>query len=89
MKKYSLLVIGWNAYIGHIADFIRNLKKANPSIEISLLTSKPSLKEVPDDVIKNTNEIICFKYYSGRIKKGFIIRQLNKMFFFTDIHTAF
>lgn len=82
MKKYSLLVIGWNVYIGHVTEFIRNLKKTNPNVEISLLTSKSSLAEIPEDIIKNTSEIMCFKYYSGRIKCRVLAEFVNRLYFF-------
>ena len=84
MKKYSLLVIGWYAYIGHVAEFIKNLKKTNPNVEISLLTSKPSLAEIPEDIVENTSEIVCCRYYSGRIKCRFLAEFINRFYFFWD-----
>lgn len=88
MKKYSLLVIGWNVYIGHVAEFIRNLKKINPNVEISLLTSKPSLADIPEDIIKNTSEIICCKYYSGKIRIRHLTKIINKLCFLWDFICA-
>ena len=61
MKSYKILIIVWNAYVGHVQEFIINLKKANPNVEISLLTSEPSLDSVPKEIIENTSEVLFFQ----------------------------
>ena len=81
MKRYSILIIAWYASITHVSEFIRNLKKTNPYVEISLLTSKPSLNDIPKETIENTSEIICFKYYSGKSKNR-LIKGLFTRFYF-------
>jgi hypothetical protein len=81
MKAYRLLIIAWYVGIDHVSEFIRNLKKANPSVEICLLSSKPGLEAIPEDVIKNTSEIICFKYYSGKVKSKLVAECVNRFYF--------
>lgn len=81
MKKYRLLVIAWYASISHVSEFIVNLKKCNPDVEISLLTSKPSLNDIPEETIENTSEIICFKYYSGRLNNRLIAGLVTRFYF--------
>lgn len=81
MKSYKILIVAWYAGIFHVSEFIRNLKKTNPFLEISLLTSKPTLKEVPEDVIACTSEILCFKYYSGKVKCRLFGELINRFYF--------
>lgn len=64
-----------------MSEFIRNLKKANPSVDISLLSSRPSLEAIPEDVIENTSEIICFKYYSGKVNNRLLEEIVNRFYF--------
>ena len=81
MKHYRMLIIAWYASITHVSEFIRNLKKSNPDVEISLLTSRPNLDAIPRETIENTSEIICFKYYSGRSKNKFIVGLATRFYF--------
>ena len=81
MKGYRLLVIAWYAGITHVSEFIKNLKSCNPCAEVSLLTSKPSLNEVPKELIESTVEIFCCKYYSGHIKNKLIAGLVTRFYF--------
>lgn len=81
MRRYKLLIIAWYASINHISEFIRNLKRINPNVEISLLSSRPGLDAIPEDVKENTTDITCVKYYSGRIKSRRIAGLLNRFYF--------
>lgn len=81
MKSYKLLIIAWYADISHISEFITNLKKSNPDVGISLLTSRPTLAEIPKDAIDNTSEIICFKYYSGKCRNKLIAGLVTRFYF--------
>lgn len=81
MKGYKLLIIAWYADISHVSEFITNLKKSNPAVEISLLTSRPSLAEIPKETIENTSEIICFKYYSGNYRNKLIAGLITRFYF--------
>lgn len=100
MKKYSLLIIAWYANIFHISEFIRNLKKTNSHVEISLMTVYGP-KSIPEDVKALTAEIVCFRECSKKIKNAFFrecinlflfiftfIRQSKKRYNIVDIHYA-
>ena len=80
MKKYSLLIIAWYANIFHVAEFIRNLKKYNPCVEISLMTIY-KMDSIPEDVKENTSEIIVFKSFSKEIKNRFLRECINIIYF--------
>lgn len=69
-KKYSMLMIGYQCYPGHVADFTRHLKKANPAVDISLVTTYP-LEYFPKDIADNTEHIyfIPFILKWKRIRK--------------------
>ena len=81
MKRYKLLIIAWYADISHVSEFITNLKKSNPDVEISLLTSKPTLAEIPKETIESTSEIICFKYYSGKCHNKLVVGLVTRLYF--------
>ena len=81
MRRYKLLIIAWYASINHISEFIRNLKKTNPNVEISLLSSRPGLDAIPDDVKENATEITCVKYYSRTIKNRKIAELVDRFYF--------
>ena len=81
MRSYKILIIAWHASINHISEFIRNLKKTNPNVEISLLSSRPGLDAIPDDVKENATDITCVKYYSGRIKNRRFARLVDRFYF--------
>ena len=83
MKKYSLLIVAWYANIFHISEFIRNLKKTNPNVEISLMTVY-GMGAIPEDVKENTAEIVCFKTRSKEIQNRFFRECLNILFFIGD-----
>lgn len=81
MRSYRILIIAWNASINHVSEFIRNLKKTNPNVEISLLSSRPGLDAIPDDVKENAKDITCVKYHSERIKNWRFAELLDRFFF--------
>ncbi len=85
MKSYSILVIAWNAYLGHVEEFIVNLKKTNPRVKISLLTiePEPGPDSLPAGIVENVSEISFFqkpsreygnKLVDGLIKRFFFLR---------------
>ena len=47
MKKYHILIVGIKCYLGHILEFVVNLKKTNPLVEITLFASP-----IPDEMRK-------------------------------------
>ena len=80
MKSYSILVIAWNAYLGHVEEFIVNLKKTNPRVKISLLTiePEPGTDSLPARIVENVSEIAFFqkpsKEYGNKLLDGLIKR---------------
>ena len=97
MKKYSILIVGIRCYSGHIREFIVNLKKKNPQVDISLITTNIQ-DEYKEDIERCTSRIYMVK----RIKHGgtfyallnilylkwsFLkLRLSNKHFDIADIH---
>jgi hypothetical protein len=63
MKSYSILIIAWNAFVGHVEEFIINLKRTNPLVKISLLTIEPEAEtdSIPAGIVENASEIIYFR----------------------------
>lgn len=80
MKNYKLLIIAWYANIAHVSEFILNLKKVNPNVDISLLSSR-NISAIPMSVINNTSEIICSKYTSKTVKNKLILGIIDRLFF--------
>lgn len=78
-QQYSVLVIGYNCYPGHLADFIRNLKKENPIVKVTLLTRRP-IERFPEDIKKNASQIVKVKAYKGLGKNGAIGNLINIFF---------
>ena len=82
MKGYSILVIAWNAYLGHVEEFIVNLKKTNPDVKVGLLTSEPEsgMNSMPTGIVENTSEISFFqkpsREYGNKLVDGLIKRFL-------------
>ena len=85
MKSYSILVIAWNAYLGHVEEFIVNLKKTNPDVKVGLLTSEPEsgTDSMPTGIVENASEISFFqkpsreygnKLVDGLLKRYFFLR---------------
>ena len=79
-QKYSVLVDGYKWYPGHLADYIRNLKKVNPLVDITLTTSRP-LTEFPKDICDNTKEIVQIPTYSGRIKNNAVCKAIESFLY--------
>ena len=89
MKSYRLLIIAWYVNLYHPSEFIRNLKKINPGVDISLMYSKPIVEAIPEDLYENTEELICVKTYSGRIRiKLFRILADRILFLKSFIHVS-
>lgn len=66
-KKYSILIVGLGCYFGHIREFIVNLKKKNPNVNITLLTLfiyDNQRKEISDYV----SQIVSVKDVQGIVK---------------------
>lgn len=97
MKKYSMLVIGFRCYGGHIREFVTNLKKKNPEVKITVAITLDS-KDNMDEIIPCVDNIIQYKRRrAGRMEslsKGlyfyvqFIKLWLNGGFDIVNIHFA-
>ncbi|MBR1514739.1 MAG: hypothetical protein IJ622_10675 [Bacteroidales bacterium] len=66
-QGYSVLVIGYNCYQGHVGDFIRNWKKANPLVTITLLTNR-SKGLFSEDALECVSRFVRIVPYTGAIK---------------------
>ena len=80
MKKYSILIIGIDCYFGHIKEFVINLKKKNPLVDISLVTS-PVADEEYEVVRGMVNRIVLHKSYQGRIRPRYFVMLMNVMYY--------
>ena len=76
MKKYSILIVGLKCYSGHIREFIVNLKKKNPQVEITLLTYYIR-DEFKKDIKANVKQIYRLKSYQGNIKNPTFVEKMN------------
>ena len=76
MKKYSILIVGLKCYSGHIREFIVNLKKKNPQVDITLVNYYMR-DEFKDDISASVNRIVTLKQYSRRIKNLYFINMMN------------
>ena len=101
MKKYSILIVGIDCYSGHIREFIVNLKKKNPLVDITLITSN-FREEFKDDISECVENTVMVKRYQGGKKAnylavimnifylilGFLKLYTNKHFDIVNIHFA-
>ena len=75
-KKYSILIVGINCYFGHVKEFLINLKKKNPLVDITLIVSP-----VPDEVSRELSEyvsrLVVHKTYSSKLVPHLIIGGMN------------
>ena len=82
-RSYSILVDGYKWYPGHLAEFIRNLKKTNPKVRISLTTTK-AVNEFPEDILDNTERIIPIHMPTKSIKNS-TIRKIIDSFYYAKV----
>lgn len=75
-KHYSVLLVGYKCYSGHLSDFIRNFKKVNPLVEVSLITDLPK-ERFSQDTIKELFEFVRIEAYSGAIRNKRIRQFIN------------
>ena len=83
MKKYSVLIIGIQCYYGHIREFIINLKKTNPLVDITLVTSNMS-DEVEKELNQYTKSIIHHKSFLGRFRIRPLVMMVNMYYYFKE-----
>lgn len=82
MKKYSILIVGLKCYSGHIREFIVNLKKKNPQVEITLLTTDINQQFI-GDISSSVNRIEVLK--STRIKLPVITTIINRLHLYKSL----
>lgn len=75
-KKYSILIVGIKCYFGHVMEFVVNLKKKNPQVDITLILS-PIPDEVNKELSRYVNRIVIHKTYKNKIVPHFIIGRMN------------
>lgn len=75
-KKYSILIVGIKCYFGHVMEFVVNLKKKNPLVDITLILS-PIPDEVNKELTRFVNRIVIHKTYESKIVPHFIISGTN------------
>lgn len=83
-KKYSILIVGLGCYFGHIREFIVNLKKKNPNVNITLLTLfiyDNQRKEISDCV----NRIVEMKKKQSRGILHLVYFLKNAISFYVNI----
>lgn len=96
MKKYHILMIGFSCHHGHLKEFTHNLKKKNPSVEITLaITTDLNDK---DNQFSYVDKLIIYKRKSssklGKVFKGlyyyfhFLLLRLKKNIDIVDIQYA-
>ena len=101
MKEYSILIVGISCYYGHVREFIVNLKKKNPNVKITLVTS-PIPQDVSRELMGYVDRIIVHRTFksktlhpliAGRINALYYAMQFLRLFFcryfdIVDIHFA-
>lgn len=75
---YSILIIGIYGHPSHVIRFVRNLKLANPSASVSLLTDRePAV--FPDEIHACLSEFIKWRISSRLIQYSCINRLINRV----------
>lgn len=82
MKEYSILIVGIKCYIGHIREFIVNLKKKNPKVDITLVATNIR-EEFRDELLQSVNRMIILKKFNERYGiPYFLVKFINKIYFY-------
>lgn len=76
MKKYHILIIGFWCYHGHIREFVTNLKKKNPNVEITVAITTDS-NDPEENVFSDATKVIRYKSRSSNI-----IRRIHKTLYY-------
>ena len=83
-RDYSLLIIGIYSHPSHIIRFIRNLKRVNSSVKVSLLTDKePSY--YPKETHDSLEEFIKWRITSRLEGLPFLNQMINRVSSFLQI----
>lgn len=82
LKKYSILIVGIKCYFGHVMEFVVNLKKKNPHVDITLIIS-PVSDEVSKELSIYVNRLVIHKTYSSKIVSHYITGGINALLCYT------
>lgn len=88
MKEYNILIVGLKCYYGHLIEFITNLKKKNPMVDITLATSSIP-KKVHDELSPYVSQIVEHKSFNRRWLPRFVLSWINALscrFLFSKLH---
>lgn len=83
MKKYSILIVAIECYYGHLREFIVNLKKKNPLINVTVVATYLP-EEVKEELAENNCSIILHKTYRGRVQNKYFNIALNLFYFWKE-----
>ena len=83
-QDYSVLIIGINSHPSHLIRFIRNLKFANPSVSISLLTNWEPAR-FPEEIHETLTEFLKWRLSSRWNWFPSINRLINRLSSFIQI----
>lgn len=76
-KKYSILIVAYEASLLQILTFVKNLRKENPFATILLLTNR-KMDSVTCEIKEYVSKTIHVREYKGRFKKQTWASYLNK-----------
>lgn len=79
-KKYSILIVAYEASLLQILTFVKHLKKENPSAIIHLLTNR-KMDSVTCELKDYVSRVICIHECQGDFFGKKIMGYLNKCFF--------
>lgn len=81
MKKYSILIVGLKCYSGHIREFIINLKKKNPLVDITLIATYIQ-DDYRENIEQSVNQLIILKKYKGKVRIPYLTGLINWSYFY-------
>ena len=83
MNNYSILIVGIECYFGHIKEFVVNLKRKNPLVEVSLVISP-----IKDDDFKEISgfvkRIVFHNNYNGTIRFRYYVTLMNVLHYYLE-----
>lgn len=76
-KRYSILIVAYEASLLQILTFVKNLRKENPTATIHLLTNR-KMDSVTCEIKEYVSKMIHIREYKGRFKEQTWAGYLNK-----------
>lgn len=88
-KKYSILIVAYEASLLQLLSFIKSLKKENPSVVIHLLTNG-KMDSVTNEIKEYVSRVFYIQEYHGKYREKKILSYLNKcLFYFQFVKLSF